>query len=72
MVRCPVPVIAAVSGSAVGLGCDLALLSDLALRAEGTYLADPHVRLDLANRVVPGGKLLDEAMGLPRSCRDRR
>jgi enoyl-CoA hydratase/carnithine racemase len=105
MVRCPVPVIAAVNGPAVGLGCSLALLSDLVLIAEGSYLADPHVqvglvagdggamvlplivglarakellflgervsateavRLGLANRVVPGDKLLDEAMDLAR------
>jgi enoyl-CoA hydratase len=101
MVRCPVPVIAAVNGPAVGLGCSLALLSDMVLIAEGAYLADPHVqvglaagdggalvlplivglprakellflgervgaeeaaRLGIANRVVPGDKLLDEAM----------
>ncbi len=105
MVRCPVPVIAAVNGPAVGLGCSLALLSDMVLMAEGTYLADPHVqvglvagdggamvlplivglararellflgervsateavRLGLANRVVPGDKLLAEAMDLAR------
>ena len=105
MVRCPVPVIAAVNGPAVGLGCSLALLSDLVLMAERAYLADPHVqvglaagdggalvlplitgparakellflgervsseeavRLGLANRVVPGDKLLDEAMDLAR------
>src|SRR5208337_1771138 len=86
-------------------GCSLALLSDMVLMAEGTYLADPHVqvglvagdggamvlplivglarakellflgervsaeeavRLGLANRVVPGDKLLDEAMDLAR------
>ena len=44
MVRCPVPVIAAVNGPAVGLGCSLALLSDMVLMAEGAYLADPHVQ----------------------------
>jgi enoyl-CoA hydratase/carnithine racemase len=105
MVRCPVPVIAAVNGPAVGLGCSLALLSDMVLMAEGSYLADPHVqvglvagdggamvlplivglarakellflgervsaeeavRLGLANRVVPGDKLLDEALDLAR------
>jgi enoyl-CoA hydratase/carnithine racemase len=103
MVRCPVPVIAAVNGPAVGLGCSLALLSDMVLMAEGAYLSDPHVQvglaagdggamvlplivglararellflgsrvgaeeavsLGLANRVVPGDKLLDEAMNL--------
>ena len=105
MVRCPVPVIAAVNGPAVGLGCSLALLSDMVLMAEGAYLADPHVqvglaagdggamvlplivgparakellflgervsaqecvRLGLANRVVPGEALLDEATDLAR------
>jgi enoyl-CoA hydratase len=105
MVRCPVPVIAAVNGPAVGLGCSLALLSDLVLMSERAYLADPHVqvglaagdggalvlpliagparakellflgdrvsapdavRLGLANRVVPGERLLDEAMELAR------
>jgi enoyl-CoA hydratase len=103
LVRCPLPVIAAVNGPAVGLGCSLALLSDLVLMADGAYLADPHVqvglaagdggavvlplivglararellflgervssadalRLGMANRVVPGDKLLTEAMDL--------
>ncbi len=47
MVRCPVPVITAVNGPAVGLGCSLALLSDMVLMAEGAYLADPHVQVGL-------------------------
>jgi enoyl-CoA hydratase len=103
MARCRIPVVAAVNGPAVGLGCSLALLSDLVLMADGAYLADPHVqvglaagdggalvlplivglararellflgervssaealRLGMANRVVPGDKLLAEAMEL--------
>ncbi|MET7475916.1 enoyl-CoA hydratase/isomerase family protein [Streptomyces sp. NPDC005648] len=103
LVRCPLPVIAAVNGPAVGLGCSLALLSDLVLIADDTYVADPHVqvglvagdggayvlpllvgltrakellflgdrvsaedavRLGIANRAVPGDKLMDEAMDL--------
>ena len=111
MVRCPVPVIAAVNGPAVGLGCSLALLSDMVLMAKGAYLADPHVqvglvagdggamvlplivglarakellflgervsgeeaiRLGLANRVVPGDKLLDQAMDLAPTGRAAR
>ena len=47
MVRCPVPVVAAVNGPAVGLGSTLALLSDLVVMAEEAYLADPHVQVGL-------------------------
>ncbi|MEU9410841.1 enoyl-CoA hydratase/isomerase family protein [Streptomyces sp. NPDC048281] len=47
MLRCPLPVIAAVNGPAVGLGCSLALLSDLVLVADDAYLADPHVQVGL-------------------------
>ncbi|MBW8793452.1 MAG: enoyl-CoA hydratase/isomerase family protein [Streptomyces sp.] len=103
LVRCPLPVIAAVNGPAVGLGCSLALLSDLVVIADDAYVADPHVqvglvagdggayvlpllvglprakellflgdrvsaqdavRLGIANRAVPGDRLMDEAMDL--------
>lgn len=47
MVRCPLPVIAAVNGPAVGLGCSLALLSDLVLIADDAYVSDPHVQVGL-------------------------
>ncbi|MGW0585211.1 enoyl-CoA hydratase/isomerase family protein [Streptomyces sp. NPDC002920] len=47
MLRCPLPVVAAVNGPAVGLGCSLALLSDLVLIADDAYLADPHVQVGL-------------------------
>jgi enoyl-CoA hydratase len=50
MVSFPLPVIAAVNGPAVGLGCSLAMLSDLVLIDESTYLADPHLAVGL----VPG------------------
>ncbi|MET7842778.1 enoyl-CoA hydratase/isomerase family protein [Streptomyces sp. NPDC005356] len=50
MLRCPVPVIAAVNGPAVGLGTSLALLSDLVLISEKAYFADPHLGVGL----VPG------------------
>jgi enoyl-CoA hydratase len=43
----PHPVVAAVNGPAVGLGCSLASLSDLVVMAEEAYLADPHVALGL-------------------------
>lgn len=101
ILHCPLPVVAAVNGAAVGLGCSLAVLCDIVFMAEQAFLADPHVavglvagdggavlwpmfigplrakellftgdripaedavRLGLANRVVSGDKLLEEAM----------
>jgi enoyl-CoA hydratase len=47
MVDFPLPVVAAVNGPAVGLGCNLALCCDIVLIAESAYLADPHVSLGL-------------------------
>jgi enoyl-CoA hydratase len=47
MVACPLPIVAAVNGPAVGLGCSLASLSDLVVMEEDAYLADPHVALGL-------------------------
>ncbi|MGA6227900.1 enoyl-CoA hydratase/isomerase family protein, partial [Streptomyces umbrinus] len=65
-VRCPLPVIAAVNGPAVGLGCSLALLSDLVLIADDAYLADPHVQVGLV--AGDGGALiLPLLVGLTRA-----
>jgi enoyl-CoA hydratase len=47
MARCRVPVVAAVNGPAVGLGCSLVALSDIVYVAESAYLADPHVQVGL-------------------------
>jgi enoyl-CoA hydratase len=47
MLRFPLPVIAAINGAAVGLGCSLAVLSDIVLMSETAYLADPHVSVGL-------------------------
>ena len=55
MARCRVPVIAAVNGPAVGLGCSLVALSDLVYMAETAYLADPHVQVGLV--AADGGPL---------------
>ena len=44
MLRCPVPILAAVHGPAVGFGAELAALCDLVVMDEDAYLADPHVR----------------------------
>jgi enoyl-CoA hydratase len=43
----PVPIVAAVNGPAVGLGCSLAGLSDVVVMDEQAFLADPHVALGL-------------------------
>lgn len=43
----PVPVIAAVNGPAIGLGCSISLLSDVVLISEKAYLCDPHVSVGL-------------------------
>ena len=50
MMRFPLPVIAAVNGPAVGLGCSLALSCDLVLLSDQAHLADPHLAIGL----VPG------------------
>jgi enoyl-CoA hydratase/carnithine racemase len=47
MVHCKVPVVAAVNGPAVGLGCSLVALSDIVYMAESAHLADPHVMVGL-------------------------
>jgi enoyl-CoA hydratase len=97
------PVIAAVNGPAVGLGCTVAACTDVVLIADTAFMADPHVSVGLtagdggaavwplimgmlrakehlltgdpisaeqavayglANRVVPVGSLMTEAMAL--------
>lgn len=47
MIRCRIPVVAAVNGPAVGLGCSLVAMSDVAIMAETAYLSDPHVAIGL-------------------------
>jgi enoyl-CoA hydratase len=66
MIACPLPIVAAVNGPAVGLGCSLASLSDLVVMEEHAYLADPHVALGLV--AGDGGALTWPLnMGLQRS-----
>jgi enoyl-CoA hydratase len=55
MVRCRLPVVAAVNGPAVGLGCSVVALSDVVYMAESAYLADPHVTVGLV--AADGGPL---------------
>ena len=47
MVECRVPIVAAVNGPAVGLGCSIVALSDIVYMAESAHLADPHVAVGL-------------------------
>lgn len=47
MVACRVPILAAVNGPAVGLGCSLVALSDIVFMAQSAHLADPHVLIGL-------------------------
>lgn len=55
MLRCRVPVVAAVNGPAVGLGCSVVALSDVVYMAESAYLSDPHVTVGLV--AADGGPL---------------
>jgi enoyl-CoA hydratase len=47
MLNLHLPVVAAVNGPAVGLGCTLATLCDIVFIARDTFLADPHVTVAL-------------------------
>lgn len=47
LLRFPLPVIAAVNGAAVGLGCSIAVLCDVVLLSDRASLADPHVSVGL-------------------------
>jgi enoyl-CoA hydratase len=65
IVRLPMPVIAAVNGPAVGLGCSLAVLSDLVLMSDKSFLADPHLRMGLVTG--DGGMAWPALTGLLRA-----
>jgi enoyl-CoA hydratase/carnithine racemase len=47
MLNVSLPIVAAVNGPAVGLGCTLATLCDIVFMSEATFLADPHVSVAL-------------------------
>ena len=55
MIRCRIPVVAAVNGPAVGLGCSIIALSDVVYMAASAYMADPHVTVGLV--AADGGPL---------------
>jgi enoyl-CoA hydratase len=47
MLECSKPMIAAVNGPAVGLGCSVAVSCDIVFMAEETFMADTHVSIGL-------------------------
>jgi len=47
MMECPLPIIAAVNGAAVGLGASLATLCDIVLMSDEAFMQDPHVSVGL-------------------------
>jgi enoyl-CoA hydratase len=47
MVEFQLPIVAAVNGPAIGLGCSIAHLCDIVFIADTAYLADPHAALGL-------------------------
>jgi enoyl-CoA hydratase len=55
MLACPVPIVSAVNGPAVGLGWSLASASDLVVMADTAFFSDPHVMIGLV--AADGGAL---------------
>jgi enoyl-CoA hydratase len=64
VVRCPVPVIAAVEGFAMGGGCELAVLSDFIVASETAVFAVPEVTLGIFPG-IGGTQLLPRILGGP-------
>lgn len=62
-----IPTVAAVNGSAIGAGCDLATMCDIRIAGESTRFAESFVKLG----IIPGDGgswLLPRAVGLSRAC----
>jgi enoyl-CoA hydratase len=47
MISCELPIVAAINGPAVGLGCSLAVMTDFVVMAEDAFISDPHVSIGL-------------------------
>jgi len=48
MINCDKPIISAINGAAAGAGTAVALLADISVMAEDTFLTDAHTRLGIA------------------------
>jgi enoyl-CoA hydratase/carnithine racemase len=66
VLRCPVPVIAAVEGFALGGGCELAVLSDFIVASESAVFAVPEVTRGIFPG-IGGTQLLPRIIGGPRA-----
>ena len=64
VLRCPVPVIAAVEGYAMGGGCELAVLSNLIVASESAVFAVPEVTRGIFPG-IGGTQLLPRIIGAP-------
>jgi enoyl-CoA hydratase/carnithine racemase len=64
VLRCPVPVIAAVEGFAMGGGCELAILSDFVVASESAVFAVPEVTRGIFPG-IGGTQLLPRIIGGP-------
>jgi enoyl-CoA hydratase len=64
LLRCPLPVIAAVEGFAMGGGCELALLSDFVVASETAVFAAPEVTRGIFPG-IGGTQLLPRIVGTP-------
>jgi enoyl-CoA hydratase len=65
MIKFPLPVIAAVNGPAVGLGCSLTVFADIVLMSRTAHLSDPHVPVGLV--AGDGGAMWPLLLGMHRA-----